>query len=117
MLGSVPLQGDLENGLANIAFRDSLSWFWPSDQHASRAHSQHLSNPGQLELCARNHQLKAGVNFTYQRSPKKSLPNANGAFTFDDWGTFAANTPYSTSITLGNPSLDFREYDSFYDFR
>ena len=56
------------------------------------------------------------MNFTYQRSPNKFLPNANGAFTFDDWGTFAANAPYSTSITVGNPNLDFREYDSFYYF-
>jgi len=116
-LGSVPLQGNLENGLANIAFRDSsLLGFGPLTSMPQGRIVNTYQIQDNWSYVRGNHQLKAGVNFTYQRSPNKFLPNANGAFTFDDWGTFAANAPYSTSITLGNPSLDFREYDSFYYF-
>src|SRR5205807_1075084 len=56
---------------------------------------------------------KAGVNYTYQRSPNTFLPNLNGAFRFADWQAFAANTPNRVRIAAGTPTLDFREYDTF----
>lgn len=59
------------------------------------------------------HNFKAGVNWTYQRSPNVFLPNLNGTFSFSNWDTFARNLPASISITEGNPNLDFREYDTF----
>jgi hypothetical protein len=116
-LGTVPQQTALETGLANVAFQDSsLLGFGPSTSMPQGR----IVNTYQLQdnwsYIRGSHQLKAGVNFTYQRSPNKFLPNANGAFTFADWGTFAANQPALTSITLGSPDLDFREYDSFYYF-
>ena len=116
-LGTVPLQGELTNGLASVSFQDStLLGFGP----LSSMPQGRIVNTYQLQdnwsYVRGNHQLKAGVNFTYQRSPNKFLPNANGAFTFPDWGAFAANQPAYTSITLGSPDLDFREYDSFYYF-
>jgi hypothetical protein len=57
--------------------------------------------------------LKAGVNYTYQRSPNIFLPNINGQFRFDDWGAFAANTPNRIRIANGPSTLDFREHDTF----
>ena len=59
------------------------------------------------------HQLKAGVNWTYQRSPNIFLPNIDGTFRFSSWGRFIANTPNRVRIAEGTPSLDFREYDTF----
>src|SRR5258708_353701 len=59
------------------------------------------------------HQLKAGVNFTYQRSPNLFLPNANGQYRFADWNSFAGNEPNRIRIALGNDDLDFREHDTF----
>jgi hypothetical protein len=59
------------------------------------------------------HQIKAGVNFTYQRSPNIFLPNINGQFRFADWDAFFANTPDRVRVAAGPSSLDFREYDTF----
>ena len=60
------------------------------------------------------HNFKAGVNWTYQRSPNIFLPIINGQFRFADLGTFlTSNTPNRVQIAQGNPVLDFREYDTF----
>jgi hypothetical protein len=59
------------------------------------------------------HQLKAGVNFTYQRSPNTFLPNIDGTFRFASWSRFIRNTPNRVRIADGVPTLDFREYDTF----
>jgi hypothetical protein len=59
------------------------------------------------------HQIKAGVNFTYQRSPNIFLPNINGQFRFADWDAFFANTPDRVRIASGPSSLDFREMTPF----
>jgi len=59
------------------------------------------------------HQLKAGVSFTYQRSPNTFLPNLDGSFRFADWTNFVNNTPNRVNIANGDPTLDFREYDTF----
>src|SRR5581483_3378388 len=59
------------------------------------------------------HQIKTGFNWTYQRSPNMFLPNYNGQFRFTSFNDFALNIPSTISITLGDPSLDFREHDFF----
>jgi hypothetical protein len=59
------------------------------------------------------HQLKAGVNYTYQLSPNGFLPAVNGSFTFSDWAAFAQNTPTSVNIAAGSPSFDLKEHDTF----
>jgi Carboxypeptidase regulatory-like domain len=59
------------------------------------------------------HALKAGVNYTYQRSPNFFLPNVNGSYTYSSFATLAQNTARAISVTAGNPILDFREHDSF----
>jgi len=60
------------------------------------------------------HQLKAGVSFTYQRSPNTFLPQLDGSFRFTNWTSFINNTPNRVRIANGNPNLDFREYDTFF---
>lgn len=60
------------------------------------------------------HTLKAGVNYTFQRSPNIFLPNIDGAFRFASWNTFAQlNQPNRVQLAKGDPSLDFREHDTF----
>lgn len=59
------------------------------------------------------HQIKAGVNYTYQRSPNIFLPNINGQFRFTDWSGFLLNTPNRVRVANGPSSLDFREHDTF----
>ena len=48
------------------------------------------------------HTLKAGVNYTFQRSPNIFLPNIDGAFRFANWGTFATNTPNRVQLAAGD---------------
>jgi len=62
------------------------------------------------------HSLKAGVNWTYQRSPNVFLPAIDGAYRFSSWSSFMANTPNRVQVANGNPNLDFREYDTFLYF-
>ena len=50
------------------------------------------------------HTLKAGVNYTFQRSPNVFLPNINGAFQFLDFSTLATNTPRTVALAAGNPA-------------
>jgi hypothetical protein len=112
---TVPLQGNLSDALANVAFQSgSLLGFGPATNLPQGRIVNTYQIQDNLSYVRGKHQWKAGANLTYQRSPNAFLPNANGAFTFADWGAFAANTPALTSITLGNPSLDFREKDSFF---
>ncbi len=59
------------------------------------------------------HTFKAGVNYTFQRSPNIFLPNIDGAFRFANWNAFMNNTPNRVQLAKGNPSLDFREHDTF----
>ncbi|MFT4112934.1 carboxypeptidase regulatory-like domain-containing protein [Silvibacterium sp.] len=59
------------------------------------------------------HHLKAGVNWTYQRSPNTFLPLVNGEFEFSNWSSYLASTPSEINIVDGNTTLDFREYDTF----
>ncbi|RXS97715.1 TonB-dependent receptor [Silvibacterium dinghuense] len=60
-----------------------------------------------------NHHLKAGVNWTYQRSPNTFLPYVNGEFYFSNWSNYMTSTPYQINIADGKTTLDFREYDTF----
>jgi hypothetical protein len=120
-LGTVPVQSNLEGALADVGFAggansSSLLGFGPSTSFPQGRIINTYQIQDNWTYVRGAHQLKAGANFTYQRSPNKFLPNANGEFLFPDWGTFAANVPVETLITLGNPNLDFREYDSFYYF-
>ncbi|HTD25307.1 MAG TPA: TonB-dependent receptor [Terriglobales bacterium] len=58
------------------------------------------------------HQLKAGVNYTYQRSPNFFSPAVNGQFRFASPNTFfVTNQPNNIVLSQGTgaPELDFRE--------
>jgi hypothetical protein len=114
---TIPRMGGLEDALANVTFLSpGLLGYGP----ATTAPQGRIVNTYQLQdnwsYVFGKHQLKAGGNFTYQRSPNRFLPNANGQFQFADWTAYALNQPSSTLVTLGNPTLDFREHDTFVYF-
>ncbi|HVP41938.1 MAG TPA: TonB-dependent receptor [Terriglobales bacterium] len=114
---TVPNAGGLANALANITFNSpSLAGFGP----ATTAPQGRIVNTWQVQdnwtFTAGKHQLKAGANYTFQRSPNIFLPNLNGQWRFDDWSHFFANVPNRINLALGDSSLDFREHDLFVYF-
>jgi Carboxypeptidase regulatory-like domain len=109
-----PPAGQLNQALTNIAFDSvGLLGFGP----ATNLPQGRIVNTWQAQdnwnYVMGKHQLKAGVNWTYQRSPNIFLPLINGQFRYLDWDGFFANQTDSVSIANGQSSLDFREYDTF----
>ncbi len=109
-----PVMGQLDQALANIAFNSSTNLgFGP----ATNLPQGRIVNTWQAQdnwnYVMGKHQIKAGVNWTYQRSPNIFLPNINGAFRFGSWTSFLNNTPNRIRVAEGPSSLDFREYDTF----
>jgi carboxypeptidase family protein len=111
---TVPAQGQIGSALGRVTFSSSsLLPIGPT----TNAPQGRIVNTYQLQdnwsyLFGR-HALKAGVNFTYQRSPNIFLPNLNGAYRFSSWNSFGLDTPNRIQIAQGSPSLDFREKDTF----
>src|SRR5713101_3471526 len=63
------------------------------------------------------HQFKAGVNYTYQKTPQVLPDSFNGRFRFNSIPAFlTTNTPNRVQLTKGNPEMDFREHDVFLYF-
>jgi len=115
---TVPNQGNLGDAIARVSFSSTtpLLGFGP----ATTAPQGRIVNTYQLQdnwsYYLGRHGLKAGVNFTYQRSPDIFLPDFNADYRFSDWGAFGLDTPNRIRIAQGNPSLDFREKDTFVYF-
>jgi carboxypeptidase family protein len=111
---TIPNQADISNAIARISFNStSRLGFGP----ATNAPQGRIVNTYQLQdnwsYFRGRHSWKAGVNFTYQRSPNKFLPVVNGAWRFSNWDTFGLDTPNRVQVASGDPNLDFREKDTF----
>jgi len=131
-----PTSGNLQNAFTNIGISGFLG-IGP----ATNLPQARLVNTWQAQdnwnWVLGKHSLKAGVNWTYQRSPNTFLPDINGAFTFSPTtacsvnvspcptankvgisglSQFLQNTPSIVNIANGQPVLDFREYDTFLYF-
>ncbi|HET9183030.1 MAG TPA: carboxypeptidase regulatory-like domain-containing protein [Candidatus Angelobacter sp.] len=109
-----PTAQSLAQGVTNITFASpGLLGFGP----ATNLPQQRIVNTWQAQdnwnYVLGKHQLKAGVNYTFQRSPNIFLPNINGQFRFADWSAFFLNTPNRVNVANGPSSLDFREHDTF----
>ncbi|MBZ5504789.1 MAG: TonB-dependent receptor [Acidobacteriia bacterium] len=112
--GTEPTAGQLDQALTNVAFSvGGLLGYGP----ATNLPQARIVNTWQAQdnwnLVWGKHQLKAGVNWTYQRSPNIFLPTINGAYRFSSWSSYFNNTPNRVRVALGPSSLDFREYDTF----
>ncbi len=109
-----PTAQQLDQAITNVSFSSAgLLGYGP----ATNLPQQRIVNTWQAQdnwnLVMGKHQLKAGANWTYQRSPNIFLPTINGAFRFSSWNSYFANTPNRVRVALGPSSLDFREYDTF----
>lgn len=142
---TVPPQGQLTSALAAVSISGLLGYGPANNLPQGR-----IVNTYQLQdnwnFYQGKSQWKAGVNFTYQRSPNIFLPFINGGYSFslfDNSGpaftsaggcsigagesleipgqpsraaalsAYACDVPKTVNVALGNPSLDFREYDTF----
>jgi Carboxypeptidase regulatory-like domain len=134
---TIPSDGQLDQALAQVTIQAAGNLgFGP----ASNSPQGRIVNTWQAidnwNYVLGRHALKAGVNFTYQRSPNIFLPNINGTFRFPDWGDhdnpagtgcpdpsnancihgFFSDQPNRVRIANGPSGLDFREYDTFLYF-
>jgi Carboxypeptidase regulatory-like domain len=107
-----PAQGGLLNALANVTIGASVG-FGP----ATNTPQGRLVNTWQAQdnwnYVLGAHAFKAGVNWTYQRSPNTFLPDVNGQFSYGSLTNYVNGLLTSVTIAQGDPVLDFREYDTF----
>ena len=109
--------GQLSSAVTNVLFQTSgLLGFGPATNFPQSRIVNTWQGQDNLNYILGKHQLHAGVNFTYQRSPNTFLPNLNGQFRFADWTAYMLNTPNRVRVAQGTPVLDFREYDTFLYF-
>jgi hypothetical protein len=108
-----PPQGGILNALTNVSIQGGFLGFGP----ATNFPQGRLVNTWQVQdnwnYVWGRHQLKSGVNWTYQRSPNTFLPNVNGSYRYGSLSNFVNGVPNRIQIAAGNPVLDFREYDTF----
>src|SRR2546425_3632558 len=112
---TIPNQANIGDALGRITFSDPTQLaFGP----ATNAPQGRIVNTYQVQdnwsYFRGRHQIKAGVNLTYQRSPNIFLPFLNGRFRFNNFQVLGDNTPSRITIAAGDPTLDFREHDSFF---
>jgi hypothetical protein len=109
-----PTAQNLDQAVANVTFSSAgLLGFGPATNLPQGRIVNTYQAQDNFNWVAGKHQIKAGVNYTYQRSPNAFLPNINGQFRFADWDAFLANTPNRVRVAQGPSSLDFREHDTF----
>ncbi len=114
-LGTVPTAGSISTALARTTFNvdPTLMPIGPATNIPQGRIVNTWQAQDNFSYVLGKHQLKAGVNYTFQRSPNIFLPIINGAFRFNDFSAFAANTPNRVQVANGNSGLDFREHDTF----
>src|SRR5579864_2953196 len=111
-----PQAGNLANAFTNITITGALG-FGP----ATNLPQSRLVNTWQAQdnwnYVLGKHSLKAGVNWSYQRSPNIFLPLINGSYRFSSLSSYLTTfAPNRVQIAQGAPNLDFREYDTFLYF-
>ncbi len=110
---TIPNQQNLANALTHIALPSGYLSFGP----ATNAPQGRIVNTYQIQdnwsYLRGKHQIKAGVNYTRQRSPNVFLPNYNGNYSYSSMSAFAQNVPHTISIADGSPKLNFIENDTF----
>lgn len=111
---TIPLMSQVADALTSIAFQNpSLLGFGPSSLFPEGRVINTYQLQDNVSYALGKHQLKWGANITHQYSPNIFLPGYNGAFTFTDYGAFAANTPSAVLQVVGNPNYAFKEWDNF----
>ena len=107
-----PTMANILQGLTNVTIGGGLG-FGPATNLPQGRIVNTWQGQDNWNYVRGKHALKAGVNFTYQRSPNVFLPTVNGSFQFANYNAFFNNTPAAVSVAEGNTVSDFREYDTF----
>jgi hypothetical protein len=114
---TTPPMSDIDQALARITFSDtSLLGFGPATNAPQGRIVKTMQLQDNWSYFLGKHQLKAGVNYTYQHSPNRFLPNLNSAWRFANLGALGDNVPNRITIANGDPLLDFREHQTFLYF-
>ena len=108
-----PTQDGILNALTNVSIQGGFLGFGPATNFPQGRLVNNYQVQDNWNYVFGKHQLKAGANWTYQRSPNTFLPNVNGAYRYSNLSGFVNGTPNRIQIAQGNPVLDFREYDTF----
>lgn len=110
---TVPSDTDISSALAVVSAGSGNLSFGPADNLPQGRIVNSYQLQDNWNYIRGRHALKAGVNFTYQRSPNYFLPFVNGGYNFQNFVAMAENTASSINVTSGDPVLDFREKDTF----
>lgn len=122
LAGTEPSLNNLNQAISQIAFTDP--GFLGFGENAGFPQGRFV-NTWQIQdnwsYIWGKHQIKAGVNWTYQQSPENFLPFQNGLFVYGDQNGnpggglsgLLANRPLEVLGAIGNPELGLKEYDTF----
>jgi hypothetical protein len=115
---SDPTVADIKSGLTNVSIGSTGQGFTSLGYGPSTIMpSGRVVNTWQIQdnfnYQLGRHQLKAGANWTFQRSPNTFLPLVNGQFQYSNWSKYFLDEPSQIGIVDGNATLDFREHDTF----
>jgi hypothetical protein len=112
--GSEQTAAHIAQGISNVAFQDpSVQGFGPSPDLPQAFVDNTWQLQDNLVYVRGNHQLKAGINFSLQKSPTTFLPFVDGSYQFADLNSYIQNQPVALGIAVGNPELAFQENDTF----
>src|SRR6266567_9216281 len=91
-LGTVPTANNVDQAISKITFNQAGTTFL-SIGAATNLPQSRIVNTWQAtdnwNYALGKHTLKAGVNWTYQRTPNLFLPLIDGSFRYSSWGNFA----------------------------
>jgi hypothetical protein len=124
---TLPDAGQLTNALTRIDFSSTFSSIGPATNLPQARIVNTWQAQDNFNYVMGRHTFKAGVNWTYQRSPNIFLPNVNGRYRFSNFSALindgcgsgcpgpisTNNGPNIITVANGPTSIDFREYDSF----
>jgi hypothetical protein len=107
----------LDDALTNVTFNNTFLGFGPATNLPQARIVNTWQGQDNWNYVLGRHQLKAGVNYSYQRSPYTIPAIFNGQFRFTNMTSFlTTDLPNRVELTKGNPETDYREHNLFMYF-
>ncbi len=119
--GCVPGPAEIGVALANVAFSGSLGLtksnalgtIGPATNLPQGRIGKVYQVADNLNYSMGRHSLLFGFEYKHLTETVPFLPNFNGAFSFNSAARITNNAPSAVSITLGDPTLAFKENDEY----
>lgn len=109
-----PNAGDVANAFTNIIIQGGFLGLGPATNLPQGRIIDAWQAQDNWNWVLGKHSLKAGVNWTYQRTPDNLQTLSNGQYRFSSFTPFiTTDQPNQILIARGRGELDFREYDTF----